>query len=76
MDNVRSIGRLIYDLHWYQLSHRDRFIVQMMIQRSEQQYEVKALGIFVCSLETYLKVQLRIFIQNSLNLRHFGLSVG
>lgn len=54
--NVMSLGDVIYDLHWYQLPHRQQFIVQMIIQRSQQQFELKALSIFVCSLDTYLKV--------------------
>lgn len=40
----------------YQLPHRQQFIVRMIILRSQQQFELKALGIVVCSLDTYLKV--------------------
>lgn len=41
--------------------------MQMVIQRSQQRFEVKALDIFVCSLETFLKVNERnaIFLHKS-----------
>lgn len=56
MINAMLIGDAIYDLHWYQLSHSEQFIVQMLVQRSQTPFQLKGLGIFNCSLETYLKV--------------------
>lgn len=51
-----SIGDRMFDLHWYQLRRSEQFIVQIMIQRAQRPFELKGLGVFVCSLETYLKV--------------------
>lgn len=47
---------VIYDLHWFQLSRGEQFVVQTIIQRSQQQFELRGLGILMCSLDTYLKV--------------------
>lgn len=54
--NVSSIGDRIYELHWYRLSRDDQVIIRMIIRRAQKPFELKALGIFVCSLQTYLKV--------------------
>lgn len=54
--NAMSIGDRMFDLHWYQLRRSEQFIVQIMIQRAQRPFELKGLGVFVCSLETYLKV--------------------
>lgn len=71
VENVKSIGNLIYGLRWYQLSSNDQFLVKMIIQRSEQQYEVRAFGIFVCSLETFLKVKIIIIEFQSIEMDYF-----
>lgn len=55
--NVLSVGDRIYELNWYELSRNERFFVLMMIQRAQKPFELKGLGVFVCSLETYLKVK-------------------
>lgn len=54
--NAMSIGDRIFDLHWYQLARSEQFIVHIMIQRSQEPFQLKGLGVFVCSLETYLMV--------------------
>lgn len=59
--NAMAIGYRIYDLHWYQLPRGEQFIVQMLLHRSQFPFEFKGLGIFVCSLETFLKVILPVF---------------
>lgn len=51
-----SIGDQMYDLQWYQLSRNEQFIVRMLIERSQKPLELKGLGFFVCSLQTYLLV--------------------
>lgn len=56
MINVMTIGDHIYELHWYQLSRNEQFVVQMIIARSQKPFELKGLGVFECSLETFLKV--------------------
>lgn len=55
--NMMSMCELVYDLNWFQLSRHEQFIVQTIIQRSQRQFELKGLGILICSLETYLKVR-------------------
>lgn len=50
------VGDRIYELHWYQMSREEQFLVLMVIQRSQMPFELKGLGLFVCSLENYLKV--------------------
>lgn len=54
--NMMSIGDIIYNLSWYELSRDEQFIVQTIIRRSQKAFELKALGVFACSLEIYLKV--------------------
>lgn len=54
--NAMSIGYRVYDLQWYQLPRAEQFIVQMLLHRSQVPFELKGLGIFVCSLEKYLMV--------------------
>lgn len=54
--DVMSIGDIIYDLLWYQLPRNEQFIIQVIIQRSQIPFRLKGLGIIVCSLEYYLKV--------------------
>lgn len=51
-----SIGDRIYDLLWYQLPCDERILVQLIIQFANQPYELKGFGIFVCSFDTFLKV--------------------
>lgn len=54
--NAMSIGYCVYGLHWYQMSCNEQIMVQMIIRRSQKPFELKGLGLFACSLETYLKV--------------------
>lgn len=53
---VVSIGDVAYDSHWYQMNKNDAYIIQMIIARSQKAFGLRALGVFVCSLETYAKV--------------------
>lgn len=54
--NAISISDRVYDLRWYQLSRTEQYFVQMIIQRAQKPFELKGLGVFVCSLQTFLKV--------------------
>lgn len=54
--NAMLIGDRIYDLHWYQLSRNEQFIAQMPICRSQKPFQLRGLGVFPCSLETYMRV--------------------
>lgn len=51
-----SVGDIIYDLYWYLLPSNGQVIVQTIIQRSQVPFELKGMGVFVCSLETYITV--------------------
>lgn len=71
-----SVGSTIYDLYWYQLPAQQQLCVQTIIQRLQKAYEIKGLGVFVCSLEMYLKVRrMQILLDSRLiNLKpHTGL---
>lgn len=56
--NIMSVGDVVYGLFWYTLPLNEQFIVETIIRRSHKTYEVKGLGMFVCSLETYMKVNI------------------
>lgn len=51
-----SIGDTAYESQWYRLTRDDQVIVEMIIRRAQRPYEIKGLGVFVCSLEAYVKV--------------------
>lgn len=55
--NGVSIGDRVYHLDWYQLSRNEQFIIQTMIRRAQEPFELNGLRLFVCSLETFLKVR-------------------
>lgn len=57
--DAMTIGDILYDLNWYQLPRAEQYIVQIIIRRSQDSIEMKGLGVFVCSLETFLKVRIR-----------------
>lgn len=59
--DVDSVGDFAYNSPWYQMPRTERRIVQMVICRSQQPCEIKGLGVFVCSMETYLTVIFVIF---------------
>lgn len=54
--NIMSIDAIIYDLLWYRLPCKDQFAIQMIMLRTQVPHEIKGLGVFVCSLTTYFKV--------------------
>lgn len=56
--NAMAFGDRIYDSHWYHLTFKEQVIVQMVIQRSQREYEFKGLDLFTCSLQTYLMVNI------------------
>lgn len=53
---VVSIGDVAYGSHWYSMQHDDQFLAQMIVTRSQKPFALKGLSVFVCSLETYAKV--------------------
>lgn len=55
--NAMLVGDRIYELNWYEISRNEQFMVRVMIQRAQKPFDLKGLGVFVCSLETYLKVK-------------------
>lgn len=57
--NTMSIGDTIYTIHWYQLPCKEQAVVRLIIRRSQVQFQVRAIGMIECSLETYSKVKHR-----------------
>lgn len=55
--NISMIGSITYDLSWYYLPNGEQDFVRMIIHRSQKIMQIKGLGVFVCSLETFLKVK-------------------
>lgn len=56
MINAVRISDTAYESTWYQMQPVDQVIIEMIIRRGQRPYEIKGLGVFVCSLETYLRV--------------------
>lgn len=56
MIHAVSIGDIAYNSHWYAMSPGDKVIIEMIIRRSQRPFEIKGLGVLVCSLETFLRV--------------------
>lgn len=56
MINAVTISDTAYESTWYQMQPVDQVIIEMIIRRGQRPYEIKGLGVFVCSLETYLRV--------------------
>lgn len=61
IDDTLSIGHIAYNSPWYQMARTEKVCVEMIIRRSQRPFELKGLGIFVCSLETYLRVHRKQF---------------
>lgn len=66
----QMIGDIVFDLDWYQLPSAGQQFSRMVMHRSQKVIKIKGLGVFVCSLETFLKVriQLSIFYAKQFNL--------
>lgn len=58
--NALSIADIAYEMSWYQASQYENYVIQMVIMRSQEPFELTGLGVFVCSLGTFLKVFLEI----------------
>lgn len=56
MVDAIAIGDAAYESQWYRMRHNDQVIVEIIIRRAQRPFEIKGLGVFVCSLETYIKV--------------------
>lgn len=54
--NVLSIGNIAYDAMWYRLPSKNQSAIEIMIRRSQTPPEIKGMNLFVCKLETYVKV--------------------
>lgn len=57
-----SIGDIAYNSPWYQMTHTEHVIIEMVIRRSQRPCELKGLGVIVCSLETYQRVMLMLIL--------------
>lgn len=56
MLKTMTIGDRVYELYWYQLSRSEQYIVRMIINRTQKPFHIRILGVFKCSLGTFLKV--------------------
>lgn len=52
-----AIGMIAYDSPWHQMGHTEHRIIEMVLRRSQRPCDLKGLGVVICSLETYGKVQ-------------------
>lgn len=53
--NAMVIGDEIFDLDWYKLPRDQQLFVLLILQRAQKPSDVRGLGFFTCSLETFLK---------------------
>lgn len=65
MINAVAVSDTAYESQWYRMTRADQVIVEMIIRRAQRPYEIKGLGVFVCSLETYIRVNQGEFQQSS-----------
>lgn len=56
MANALSIADTAYESRWYLMTAEDQVLIEMIIRRAQRPFEIKGLGVLVCSLETYLRV--------------------
>lgn len=62
---TQSISDVAYDLPWYRMSTSQQLLVQVIIQRTQRSFEFKALGVLVCSLESFSKVKDQLLRMNN-----------
>lgn len=68
INDTESIGDIAYNSPWNQMPRTVRVCGEMIIRRSHRPFELKGMGVFVCSLETFLKVRqwiVILFISNA-----------
>lgn len=51
-----NVGDIIYDSFWYRLPIKQQKAIQFTIQRAQEPFYFKGYKIFICSMETFLKV--------------------
>lgn len=56
--DVMSIVDRVFDVYWYQLARKEQFIALTIIRRSQNPFVLKGLGVFDCSLSTFLTVNM------------------
>lgn len=56
MANALQISDTAYESRWYLMTAEDQVIIEMVIRRAQRPFEIKGLGVLVCSLETLLRV--------------------
>lgn len=56
--NAANIGDIAYDALWYERPSKEQFVIQMIMQRAQKTFELKGMGVFVCSLQTFLMVNI------------------
>lgn len=50
------VGDIVYNSMWYRLPTRQQVLITLSLQRSQQIFRLRALGIISCSLDTFSRV--------------------
>lgn len=54
--DLYAIGDIFYESAWYRLTVKQQQMFVLPVQRAQSKFRLTGLGIFECSLETYLTV--------------------
>lgn len=57
MINAVAISDTAYESQWYRMKAEEQQIIEFIIHRAQQPYEIKGLGVFPCTLETFIRVR-------------------
>lgn len=57
--NAIEIGHIAYSAVWYQFPKHEQYFIKMISYRAQVPFEIKGLGVFACSLDTYVAVALQ-----------------
>lgn len=63
-----EVSGVLYNLDWLSMSPNKRMALKLMLARSQRQFRFSCLDIFDCSLDTFLKVILKIRRKKQVNL--------
>lgn len=58
---IQSISDVVYGLPWHRMPISEQKLVQAIIQRTQRDFQFRALGVLICSLESFLKVSINPF---------------
>lgn len=54
--SAHHVGNIVYDSLWYEMPKQEQFMVQMVMRHAQRPFELRGMGVFVCSLQTFLTV--------------------